>query len=117
LAVAVPDAVGDSLVGKHTLVLRLGGLRAMRWYRSAVAAAFLGLPVLVMAGLPRTVAFAAALPVPLALWRIWSVRGDRALRPEAWESFTFWSIALFVLTAAAELAGFMLVWSVTAQNS
>jgi 1,4-dihydroxy-2-naphthoate octaprenyltransferase len=109
LAVAVPDAAGDSLVGKHTLVLRLGRLRAMSWHRVAVAAAFLSLPVLVMAGLPRTVAIAAALPAPLALWRIWSVRGDRALRPEAWEGFTFWSIVLLVVTAAAELTGFLLL--------
>jgi len=57
----------------------------------------------------RTVALAAALPAPLGLWRIWSVRGDRALRPEAWKGFTFWSIVLLLVTAAAELTGFLLL--------
>jgi hypothetical protein len=36
------------------------------------------------------------------------VRADRALRPESWESFTFWSVAMLILTAAAEIAGFLL---------
>jgi 1,4-dihydroxy-2-naphthoate octaprenyltransferase len=109
LAVGVPDSVGDSTVGKQTLVLRLGGLRAARWYMMAVAMAFAALPVLVGAGLPLAVAGTAALLVPLAAWRIWCASGGRALRPERWESLTFWSVALLVLTATAEIAGFLLV--------
>jgi DMSO/TMAO reductase YedYZ heme-binding membrane subunit len=46
--------------------------------------------------------------LPLAAWRIWRARGGRALRPENWESLTFWAAALLVLTCAAELAGFLL---------
>jgi hypothetical protein len=30
-------------------------------------------------------------------------------RPESWESLTFWSVALLTLTAAADLAGFLLL--------
>ncbi|MGA7742097.1 MAG: hypothetical protein ABSF35_21140 [Polyangia bacterium] len=108
LAVGVPDAIGDSTVGKKTLVLRLGALRASLWYMLAVALAYAALPILVAAGLPLAPALAAASLSPLALWRIWCVRADRALRPESWESFTFWSVAMLILTAAAEIAGFLL---------
>ena len=109
LAVGVPDAVGDLAVGKRTLVLRLGGARAVRWHLTALALAYAALPVLVAAGLPGTVALAAALLAPGAVWRIFRARGGQALRPESWESLTFWSVALLTLTAAAELAGFLLL--------
>jgi isoprenylcysteine carboxyl methyltransferase (ICMT) family protein YpbQ/1,4-dihydroxy-2-naphthoate octaprenyltransferase len=109
LAVEVPDAIGDSMVGKRTLVVRLGRPRAVRWYATVVFIAYAALPILVAAGLPMAVALATALFAPLATWRIWSVRGGRALRPESWEGLTFWAAALFVLTAAAELAGFLLM--------
>ena len=107
LAGGVPDAIADSAVGKQTLVVRLGGLRAARWHVTAVALAFAALPVLVAAGLPLAVAGTAALIVPLAAWRICCARGGRALRPDRWESFTFWSVALLVLTATAEITGFL----------
>lgn len=109
LAVGVPDAVGDLAVGKRTLVLRLGGARAVRWHLTMLAVAYATLPILVAAGLPATVAVAAALLAPIAVWRICCGRGGRALRPESWESLTFWSVALLTLTAAAELAGFLLL--------
>jgi 1,4-dihydroxy-2-naphthoate octaprenyltransferase len=109
LAVGVPDAAGDRAVGKLTLVLRLGEARAMHWWATAVALAYAALPILVAAGLPLTVALAAALPAPIAAWRILDARGGRALRPESWESLTFWSVALLTLTAAAELGGFLLL--------
>jgi 1,4-dihydroxy-2-naphthoate octaprenyltransferase len=109
LAVGVPDAVGDLAVGKRTLVLRLGGARAVRWHLTMLALAYAALPILVAGGLPVTVALTAALLAPIAVWRICCGRGGRALRPESWEGLTFWSIALLTLTAAAELAGFLLL--------
>jgi 1,4-dihydroxy-2-naphthoate octaprenyltransferase len=108
LAVGVPDGVGDAAAGKRTLVVRLGGARAVRWYATAVAIGFASLPILAAAGLPLSVALAAGLLAPVAIWRIWWGRGGRALRPENWESLTFWSVALLTLTAAAEAAGFLL---------
>jgi 1,4-dihydroxy-2-naphthoate octaprenyltransferase len=109
LAVGVPDAVGDLAVGKRTLVLRLGGARAVRWHLTMLAVAYAILPILVAAGLPVTVALAAASLAPVTLWRILRARGGQALRPDSWESLTFWSVALLTLTAAAELAGFLLL--------
>jgi 1,4-dihydroxy-2-naphthoate octaprenyltransferase len=106
--VGVPDGVGDAAAGKRTLVVRLGGARAVRWYATAVAIGFASLPILAAAGLPLSVALAAGLLAPVAIWRIWWGRGGRALRPENWESLTFWSVALLTLTAAAEAAGFLL---------
>jgi len=108
LAVGVPDRVGDTATGKLTLVVRLGGARAVRWYATAVAIAFASLPILAAAGLPLSVALAAGLLAPVAIWRIWWGRSGQALRPENWESLTFWSVALLTLTAAAEVAGFLL---------
>jgi 1,4-dihydroxy-2-naphthoate octaprenyltransferase len=108
LAVGVPDRVGDVAAGKRTLVVRLGGARSVRWYATAVAIAFASLPILAAAGLPLPVVLAAGLLAPVAVWRIWWGRGGQALRPENWESLTFWSVALLTLTAAAEVAGFLL---------
>jgi len=97
------------MVGKRTLAVRLGRPRVVRLYATVVVIAYATLPVLVAAGLPVAVALATALLAPLAAWRIWCVRGGRALRPESWEGFTFWAAALLVLTAAAEIAGFLLL--------
>jgi 1,4-dihydroxy-2-naphthoate octaprenyltransferase len=108
LAVGVPDRVGDAAAGKRTLVVRLGGARSVRWYATAVAIAFASLPILAAAGLPLPVALAAGLLAPVAIWRIWWNRSGQALQPESWESLTFWSVALLTLTAAAEVAGFLL---------
>lgn len=105
LAIEVPDAAGDRAVGKRTLVVRLGTERATKLYVLTVAAAYASLPVLAAAGLPKAVAFAAAVPAPVALWRITRTRAGDFQRPERWESVTFWAVALLVGTAVAELVG------------
>ncbi len=108
LAVSIPDAHGDAVVGKRTLVVSLGPARAVRWHATAVLLAFASLPALAVAGLPLPVALTAAVPAPLAAWRLWCLRGGRALQPENWEGLTFWAVALLMLTAAGELSGFLL---------
>jgi 1,4-dihydroxy-2-naphthoate octaprenyltransferase len=105
LAIEVPDAAGDRAVGKCTLVVRLGTERATRLYVLTVAAAYASLPVLAAAGLPQAIALAAAVPTPVALWRITRTRAGDFWRPERWESVTFWAVALLVATAVAELVG------------
>lgn len=105
LAIEVPDAAGDRAVDKRTLVVRLGTERTTRLYVLTVATAYASLPVLTAAGLPKAVALAAAVPTPVALWRITRTRASDFRRPERWESVTFWAVALLVGTAVAELVG------------
>jgi 1,4-dihydroxy-2-naphthoate octaprenyltransferase len=105
LAIEVPDAAGDNAVGKRTLVVRLGTERAMGLYVLTVAAAYLSLPVLAAAGLPKVIALAAAAPAPVALWRIRRTCAGDFRRPERWESVTFWAVVLLGGTAVAELIG------------
>jgi 4-hydroxybenzoate polyprenyltransferase len=86
-------------------VVRLGPERATRLYRLTVAAAYTSLPVLVAAGLPQEIALAAAVPAPVALWRITGTHAGDGRHPERWERSTFWAVALLVGTAVAELVG------------
>jgi 1,4-dihydroxy-2-naphthoate octaprenyltransferase len=108
LAIEFPDRAGDLRVGKRTLVVRLGGWRGARLYAAVTALAFAALPLLALAGLPTGVAVAAALPAPLAFWRIRRVLHGDWRRVWRWETLTFWAVALLVMTTLAELAAFVL---------
>lgn len=110
VAIEFPDAAGDRAVGKCTLVVRLGADRAMRLYVVTVATAYASLPVLVAVGLPSAIALAAALPAPVALWRISRMCAGDFRRPECWESLAFWSVALLIGTALAELVGILFLF-------
>jgi len=98
------DAAGDAATGKRTLVVRLGARRAAALYAAATLAAYAWLPVALWFGLPRQVAFAAALPLPFAAWRVARIADhrDRA----AFDRLASWAITLLVATSAAELIGF-----------
>jgi 1,4-dihydroxy-2-naphthoate polyprenyltransferase len=106
LAIELPDAAGDRQVGKRTLVVRLGGYRGARLYAAVTLVAYLSLPALAWAGLPPLVAGAAALPFPIALWRIRRVLHGDWRRRWRWESVTFWAVALLVSTTVCELVAF-----------
>ncbi len=109
LAIEFPDAVGDALGGKHTLVVRLGAPAAARLYSAALLLALLILPPLWRAGLPLLVVLAAGVWFPLILWRVWRVyRGDWR-EPERWNQLGFYSIVLLMGIALAELATFVLL--------
>ena len=109
LAIELPDAAGDAHTGKRTLVVRFGGARSARLYAVVTGLAYLALPALAAAGLPSRVALAAALPAPIAIWRIARVlRGDWRAR-ERWESMTFGAVALLMSTSVCELAAFALL--------
>ena len=86
-------------------MVRLGAERTKRFYGLTVAAVYVSLPVLVVAGLPEGIALAAAVPTPVALWRIMRTRAGDFQRPERWESLAFWAVALLVGTVVAELVG------------
>ena len=105
LAIEFPDAAGDALMGKRTLVVRLGATRAARWYAIITAAAFCWLPLGWKLGLPLHVALMAALPAPLALWRILRIADHRVADGHA--RMTFFAVLLLISTTGCMLLGFL----------
>ncbi|HLL24313.1 MAG TPA: prenyltransferase [Kofleriaceae bacterium] len=105
LAIEFPDAAGDAATGKRTLVVRLGADRAAKLYVAITAAAYGWLPIACALGLPARVALAAALPAPIAVWRIIRVAEHRD--PRAYERLTFFAVFLLVATSAATLVAFV----------
>jgi 1,4-dihydroxy-2-naphthoate octaprenyltransferase len=101
LAIEVPDAAGDAATGKRTLVVRLGARTAAKLYTISTAAAFLWLPIAYMLGVPAIAVALAALPIPIAIWRIAAGVTDAA----RYERSTFFAVALVVAAAGAMLAG------------
>lgn len=107
LAINLPDAAGDAVVGKRTLVVRRGAAGAARLYVLVLVAAYGVLPLLVAAGLPGLVALAICLPLPLAVWQGWRMGRGAWANPAEWSSLGFWSVGLLMGTAAVELAAFV----------
>ena len=105
VAIEFPDAAGDAAAGKRTLVVRLGAARSVWLYVAAVTLAFLWLPLAWGLGLPSAVVLAAAIPAPIAGWRISSVRADSA-NVAAYERLTFFAVLLLVAMSACELIAF-----------
>jgi len=108
LAIELPDAEGDAAGGKRTLVVRHGAAFGARLYAAVVAGSFLWLPFAVWAGVPRSVAGAAALLSPVAAWQATRMARGAFREPRRWESLAFWSVALLIATASAELVGAVL---------
>jgi 1,4-dihydroxy-2-naphthoate octaprenyltransferase len=107
LAIEFPDAAGDEAANKRTLVVQLGAKRAAKLYIGAMIAAFAWLPIAVLAGLPGHVALVAAIPAPLAVWRILRIADHADVT--AYERLTLFAVALLVITSAAELAGWLTI--------
>ena len=105
LAIEFPDAAGDAAVGKRTLVVRLGAPAAARLYAAVTIAAFGALPLAALAGLPAEVALAPLALAPVGLWQAWRVARGGYRDPARCESVAFWSVALLVASAIAELMG------------
>jgi 1,4-dihydroxy-2-naphthoate octaprenyltransferase len=103
LAIEFPDATGDAATGKRTLVVRMGGLWAARLYVLLISATYLSLPFLVSFGLWPRIAIAASTTAPIAAWQIIRVAGGAWRERDRWESVAFWSVALLVATAGAQL--------------
>jgi 1,4-dihydroxy-2-naphthoate octaprenyltransferase len=104
LAIEFPDAAGDAMVGKRTLVVRLGAPAAAQLYALVTVAGFGALPFVARAGLPPRVAFAPLVLAPIALWQAVRVSRGAYGDPARWESVAFWSVALLAGSATAELA-------------
>ncbi len=109
LAIEFPDAAGDEQSGKRTLVVRLGAKSAVRLYVAVLLLAYLSLPLLILAGLPSLDAVAVLLLFPLALSQLWRVRRGDYANPARWNTFAFFSIALFLASAIVETITILLL--------
>ena len=104
LAIELPDAAGDAVAGKRTLVVRLGAAAGARLYAALTIAGFGALPLLASLGaLPVRVAIAPLALAPFAIWQAARVvRGGYADQAR-WDSVAFWSVALLAGSASAAL--------------
>ena len=96
-------------MGKRTLVVRLGAVKAVRLYISVLLLAYVLLPLFVLWGLPIAAALSIAGLSPLTgllLWRV--ARGDWHA-PARWNNFGFYTIVLLMTSALAELGAFILL--------
>jgi 1,4-dihydroxy-2-naphthoate polyprenyltransferase len=109
LAIEFPDAVGDMVASKHTLVVLVGGARAAQIHAIALLAAYALLPVLIRFGLPALVAGGASLGAPIAAWQSWRLLRGAWADPARWNNLGFWAVALLMSTTTAELLAFLLV--------
>ena len=104
LAIEFPDAAGDAVAGKRTLVVRLGAARRRaavrggddRRVRRAAAARRGG-------ALPVRVAIAPLVLAPIAIWQAARVVRGGYADPARWDSVAFWSVALLAGSAAIAL--------------
>ena len=70
-------------------------------------AAYAGLPLLLLLGLPAHVAAGAAATTPLAAWQGWRVWRGAWADAARWNSLGCWAVALLMGTATAELLAFL----------
>jgi 1,4-dihydroxy-2-naphthoate octaprenyltransferase len=109
LSVEYPDLEGDALTGKRTLVVRWGRQGAARAYLLALGLAYLSLPLLVTAGMPKLVVVAVALISPVAMMQAWRIRRGDYADPARWNLLAFYSVVLLMGTALAEILAFLLL--------
>jgi 1,4-dihydroxy-2-naphthoate octaprenyltransferase len=105
LAIEFPDAAGDAMTGKRTLVVRLGARPAALLYVVITLLAFVWPAIAYACGLPGHVAALMAVPAPIAIWRIARI-ADHA-DASAFERLTFWAVFLLVSTSALALLGWL----------
>lgn len=105
LAIEFPDAAGDALTGKRTLVVKLGARPAAMLYAAITLLAFVWPAIAYACGLPGHVAALMAVPAPIAIWRISRI-ADHA-DASAFERLTFWAVFLLVSTSALALLGWL----------
>ena len=103
LAIELPDAAGDAIAGKRTLVVRLGAATGARLYAALTIAAFGALPLLARDLLPARIAIAPLVLAPVAIWQAARVVRGGYADPTRWDSLAFWSVALLAGSAIAAL--------------
>ena len=112
LAIELPDAAGDAVAGKRTLVVRLGSAAGARLYATLTIVGFGALPLLAQGLLPWRVAIAPLLVAPVAIWQAARVVRGGYADPARWESLAFWAVALVSWSGALTLAAALsVVWA------
>jgi 1,4-dihydroxy-2-naphthoate octaprenyltransferase len=110
LAIEFPDAAGDAVSGKRTLVVRLGGARAAALLRAVLIAVYGSIPLLLHTKLPpAAAALGAALSLPLAIVQFRRMAGRRWADPGGWEGLAFRGVGLVATAAAGQLIVFVVI--------
>jgi 1,4-dihydroxy-2-naphthoate octaprenyltransferase len=103
LSIEIPDRAGDERVGKRTLVVRLGPVRAVRVAVVLIALAFASVAAAVARGaLPSSVAWAWLALAPLALLHAARLLRVDVRSPASRNALAFGAVAFFFLAAVAE---------------
>ncbi len=112
VAVSLPDAEGDAVVGKRTLAVRFGRPRAARLAAGVLVATYaLGLPLAVWVGMPAVASLAYLAWLPLAVWQARRLATAVSETDGPWDSLSFWSIGLVMGTAGS--VALALWWAAT----
>lgn len=109
LMIEFPDAEGDRIVGKNTLIVRLGADRAAKLYVASLFLAYAALPLLILIGLPIQAGVLILFTAPYALWQMWRMRHGAYANPAVWNSIAFISVFLLISTALLECLAFALL--------
>jgi 1,4-dihydroxy-2-naphthoate octaprenyltransferase len=107
LVIGVPDRRGDACVGKRTLVVRLGVRDSATLHNVALVTAYVFMTVLWALGLSANVMAAFVVTAPLACLQLARVAKGHFHDARHWEGLAFGSVALVLLSALAELVGFL----------
>lgn len=107
LVINFPDAAGDAVGGKRTLIHFLGHKNNARLHLALLVLAYASLPLLWLLGLPGVVTIALLLISPLGIWLGWRMWRGAWGDPDQWNSLGFWSIGLVMASVSAELLAFL----------
>jgi 1,4-dihydroxy-2-naphthoate polyprenyltransferase len=108
LCVNFPDAASDAAAGKRTLVVRRPAAASVL-YMTSLVAAYLAIPLMLLASLPASVAAVLLFPAPIAAWLLWRAGRGSLTDPQCWVANEWANVILVFLTAAIEAAAFVLV--------
>ncbi len=107
ITINLPDAVGDKITGKKTLVIGLGSYAAMKLYIFLLVLVYLSFPLLLLFGIPTTVVLLCLLPLPLAAYQIVRILLSDWIHRPYWDILVFRSITLLMITALFQAIGFL----------
>jgi 1,4-dihydroxy-2-naphthoate octaprenyltransferase len=110
LTLNIPDADGDAIAGKHTLIYYLGVPRAVHLYLLVLLLLYGTLPILILFGLPPLVAAAVLSVLPIVAWQGWRMARGAWRDPQKWDSLAFWGFGLLVIMSLAEGVAFLALW-------